>query len=65
MNACDEEKFRVVYNHEKQYSIWHINKQVPLGWLADEMNGSKTECLEYIKAIWTDMRPASLGKGLR
>lgn len=52
--------YRVVVNHEEQYSIWPVDKQNPLGWADAGKSGPKRECLEYIKEIWTDMRPLSL-----
>ena len=52
--------YRVVVNHEEQYSIWEIRKEIPLGWRAIGKSGSKTECLDFINEVWTDMRPLSL-----
>ncbi len=55
-------KYQVVVNHEEQYSIWPQGKELPLGWLANGTSGTKEECLNYIKEVWTDMRPLSLRK---
>lgn len=52
--------FKVVINDEEQYSIWPDYKDVPAGWRAVGPVGKKAECLEYINANWTDMRPRSL-----
>jgi MbtH protein len=63
MNSDDREDstiYRVVVNHEEQYSIWPSERIFPLGWTATGKTGSKTECLAYIKEVWTDMRPLSL-----
>jgi MbtH protein len=49
-------------NHEEQYSIWPVDRDLPLGWTAAAKSGSKAECLAYIKEVWTDMRPLSLRK---
>ncbi|MGD9506563.1 MAG: MbtH family protein [Syntrophobacteraceae bacterium] len=54
--------FRVVMNHEEQYSIWPEYREIPLGWKDAGKSGSKEECLSYIKEVWTDMRPLSLRK---
>lgn len=54
--------YQVVVNHEEQYSIWPIDKEIPLGWKAVGKSGQKAECLDYIKEVWTDMRPLSLRK---
>ncbi len=60
----DEDKtiYKVVVNHEEQYSIWPDYRDIPLGWTAVGKSGTKAECLEYIKEVWTDMRPLSLRK---
>lgn len=61
--ATDEEDtriYKVVMNHEEQYSIWFANKTIPAGWHAVGKEGSKPECLAYIEEVWTDMRPKSL-----
>lgn len=52
----------VVMNDEEQYSIWPQHKALPLGWKAAGKEGEKSACLEYIKEVWTDMRPLSLRK---
>lgn len=52
--------YRVVVNEERQYSIWPVNKEIPLGWKDDQITGTKEECLTYINEVWTDMRPLSL-----
>jgi uncharacterized protein YbdZ (MbtH family) len=54
--------YKVVVNHEEQYSIWQEYKENPLGWKDAGKVGSKDECLAYIKEVWTDMRPLSLRK---
>ena len=54
--------YAVVMNDEEQYSIWPANREVPLGWRTVGKEGTKAECLEYIKEVWTDMRPLSLRK---
>jgi MbtH protein len=56
----DTRLFSVVANDEEQYSIWPIDKPTPPGWRAAGKTGPKTECLQYINQVWTDMRPASL-----
>lgn len=54
--------YRVVVNHEEQYSIWSVERELPLGWREAGKSGPKEECLAYIKEVWTDMRPLSLRK---
>jgi uncharacterized protein YbdZ (MbtH family) len=52
--------YKVVVNHEEQYSIWPLERENPLGWRDAGKHGSKEECLAYIAEVWTDMRPLSL-----
>jgi MbtH protein len=54
--------YKVVVNHEEQYSIWPAERDNPLGWNDVGKQGTKVECLAYIKEVWTDMRPLSLRK---
>ena len=58
----DQTIYKVVVNHEEQYSIWPIDRDNPLGWDDAGKSGSKADCLAYIKEVWTDMRPLSLRK---
>ena len=58
----DTRRYAVVVNHEEQYSIWLADRPVPLGWREVGRSGNRTECLEYIDEVWTDMRPLSLRK---
>jgi len=60
--AHNEIQYEVVMNHEEQYSIWPADKAVPAGWSAVGKRDLKEPCLEYIKTVWTDMRPLSLRK---
>ena len=64
MNHDEEDTtvYKVVVNHEEQYSIWPAARELPLGWQEAGKSGPKDECLEYIKELWTDMRPLSLRK---
>lgn len=58
----DATVYKVVVNHEEQYSIWPDYKEIPLGWRHAGTTGNKVQCLAYIKEVWTDMRPLSLRK---
>jgi uncharacterized protein YbdZ (MbtH family) len=62
-NGSDKEDtsiYKVVMNHEEQYSIWPDYKEVPHGWKHVGKAGPKAECLAYIEQVWTDMKPLSL-----
>ena len=65
MNRDNEEDmtiYKVVVNQEEQYSIWPSDRENALGWRDAGKSGIKSECLNYIKEVWTDMRPLSLRK---
>jgi MbtH protein len=61
----DTSIYKVVVNHEEQYSIWPASRENPLGWKDAGKSGTKEECLAYIKEVWTDMRPLSLRKKMQ
>jgi MbtH protein len=61
-DAPDKTIYKVVVNHEEQYSIWPADFENALGWQDAAKSGPKAECLAYIKEVWTDMRPLSLRK---
>jgi len=52
--------YKVVVNHEEQYSIWPATRENAPGWRDAGKRGSRAECLAYIETVWTDMRPLSL-----
>ena len=56
----DATRYRVVVNHEEQYSIWPEDRDIPAGWKEVNYSGPKDECLAHINEIWTDMTPLSL-----
>ena len=58
----DKTIYKVVINHEEQYSIWPAHRDNPLGWKDAGKRGSERECLAYIKEVWADLRPLSLRK---
>ncbi|MDB4966672.1 MAG: hypothetical protein JWN44_2361 [Myxococcales bacterium] len=58
--SAEFESYKVVVNHEEQYSIWPSHRQNPLGWTDAGKVGTKDECLQHIGEVWTDMTPKSL-----
>jgi MbtH protein len=56
--------YKVLVNHEGQYSIWLAARENPIGWSDGGKSGSKAECLAYVKEVWTDMRPFTLKKSM-
>ena len=65
MNRDEQEDamiYKVVLNHEEQYSLWPAGKENPSGWRDAGKSGTRAECLAYVKEVWKDMRPLSLRK---
>ncbi len=62
METEDRTIYKVVINHEEQYSIWPADRDNPAGWVDAGKVGTKAECLAHINEVWTDMRPLSLRK---
>ncbi len=60
----DDGRYKVVVNHEEQHSIWPDDRELPLGWNDVGFAGSKDECLEHIKTVWTDITPLSVRRAL-
>ncbi|AUG78196.1 antibiotic synthesis protein MbtH [Kitasatospora sp. MMS16-BH015] len=56
----DNRLYKVVLNHEEQYSIWAADRELPGGWRAEGTEGDRETCLAHIDEVWTDMRPLSL-----
>jgi MbtH protein len=57
-NPFDKEdgQFLVLTNHIGQYSLWPFFIQIPDGWTR-RAEGSRQDCLDYIRENWIDMRP--------
>ncbi len=62
--TIDGDLFIALINDEEQYSIWPAKKEIPAGWTAVGITGSKQEVSAYIDEHWTDMRPASLRRAM-
>lgn len=52
--------YLVLVNDENQHSLWPAANEVPAGWRVARAAGTRQECLDYVEANWTDMRPASI-----
>lgn len=60
--AQHRDQYKVVINHEEQYSIWRYNIEAQEGWENTEIKGKLVKCKDYIEEVWTDMRPLSIQK---
>lgn len=52
--------YKVVVNHEEQYSVWFADRPVPAGWTETGTAGTREECLASIAEVWTDLTPRSV-----
>jgi MbtH protein len=53
-------RYLILVNEEGQHSLWPAFREIPAGWTAVGLRGNRRECLGWIEANWTDMRPRSL-----
>ena len=58
--TVDGDLFQMLMNEAGQYSLWPAALPVPEGWARVAALGSKAECVAYVDAHWTAMRPHSL-----
>ncbi|MFJ6777759.1 MbtH family protein [Streptomyces yangpuensis] len=56
----DNSGYLVLVNDENQHSLWPVWIDVPAGWTTVHGEAPRQECLDWIEANWTDIRPASL-----
>jgi MbtH protein len=60
ITAMEQEEYIALINEEGQYSLWKADKEIPVGWKQEGPRGTRDQCLEYIREVWTDMRPLSV-----
>jgi MbtH protein len=60
----DTREYQVLVNSEEQYSLWLAGQAIPNGWRQVGPTGQKQVCLDYVKEVWTDMRPLSVRKSM-
>ncbi|TQS45866.1 MbtH family protein [Cryptosporangium phraense] len=68
-NPFDDEsgRFLVLVNDEDQHSLWPTFAAVPSGWtvvFGGNDGAGRDECLAYVEANWTDLRPRSLRESM-
>jgi MbtH protein len=60
----DAEIYVVLVNAEGQHSLWPSLIAVPAGWDAVHGPADRADCVAYVNANWTDLRPASLVRAM-
>ncbi|MED7948426.1 MULTISPECIES: MbtH family protein [unclassified Streptomyces] len=56
----DNAGYLVLVNDENQHSLWPVWIDVPAGWTTVHGEATRQDCLDWIEANWTDIRPAGL-----
>jgi len=56
----DTTRFKVVINHEEQYTVIPIDEAPSRYWREAGKTGTKEQCLKYIEEVWTDMKSTDL-----
>jgi MbtH protein len=56
--------YKVVVNNQEQHSIWPADRNAPPGWRDAGCQGSRQQCLTWVRHVWTDIRPLSLRRSL-
>ncbi|WP_437276832.1 MbtH family protein [Sorangium sp. So ce375] len=57
----DAATYRVVVDHEKQYTICPVGRAIPRGSREAGKQGSIMECLAYIEQAWERLRAPAEG----
>lgn len=52
--------YLILVNSDGQHSLWPAFRLPPEGWSPVGPAGRREQCLDWIEAHWTDMRPISL-----
>lgn len=65
-NPFDDENgtFHVLMNDEDQHSLWPAFADVPAGWRVVFGPSTRADCLDYVEANWTDLRPRTLREAM-
>lgn len=54
------DSFKVVINHEEQYSIWPADRPVGGEWQEVGFAGEGERCLAHVQRVWRDINPRDL-----
>jgi len=58
----EDGSYLVLVNDENQHSLWPADIDVPDGWRIAAGPSRRADCIAYVEANWTDIRPASLNR---
>ncbi|MCT7356109.1 MbtH family protein [Streptomyces sp. 15-116A] len=52
--------YQVLINHEEQYALYPVGRELPGGWTPAGFSGTEDECVAHVDARWNDTRPRSV-----
>lgn len=59
-NLKPDGDFKVVINHEEQYSLWPAGRANPRGWKDAGAAGTPEQCVTFIERVTADSSPVRL-----
>lgn len=57
-------RWTVLVNADDQHGLFPADLPSPAGWRPAGYEGTEAECIAYVDAHWTDMRPRSVRRAL-
>ena len=57
---AEDARYFVLTNSAGQHSLWPDFAGTPAGWTVVHGPAGRAECVDYVNANWTDLRPRSL-----
>lgn len=60
LETRQEPLYKVVVNDEGQYALWPLAMVNPAGWSDAGKEGTKDDCMSFVKDVWNDLTPLSL-----
>lgn len=56
-----EPQYTACVNGDDQYSIWRVDRDMPIGWTAIGDPGTEEECRQFLKETASGVRPQQFG----
>jgi MbtH protein len=48
--------YRALVNHDEQYSIWPVDREILPGWMDAGKTGTRQEVMAWIEEVWNPNR---------
>lgn len=52
--------YQILVNHEEQYALYPVARELPDGWTPTGFSGTEDECVAHVDTRWSDTRPRSV-----